>query len=525
MPLIVWLGVGLVALIVSGLFVLRALEGSPVTDADIGELEEPAWTLAPDVPLPELGDATTAWNLDSIGLGGDVDAVAGGAAVADMDRDGDLDLIVANGRALVIPWQDGSFGPPIDLASTSAVAVSAADIDEDGWVDVLVAQRGEDDLIVWGGEWIVTGSAPDVTALASGDRSSALLAAELSGDSHVDVLRLGLGTGDGQPDVLWVADPQQPRAFEAVTLPSSDRPSLAGEIADFDGDGLIDMWITRDIGWEAGADSLLSRKGDPSGPWFDIAGDLGTALEVDGMGVTIADLDGDGVLDAYVSDIGDNELLVRRGTGFEPLDGSGAARVRPPGAAKTVVSSSWASGATDVNLDGRLDLVVANGGFPDGDVPNKIPGTAIALDEPPAIFLGDGSGRFVDTWPVLGLDVSVVARGMTIADLDGDGDDDMVLVRQDGQLLALRNDVEAPSLTIRAAAACHVPGAVVDVIGSDSGYRSLLAPHTYAGAHGVDAIVGTRGEPVSVSVAFAGRTPVVRSVSGSERRLVEVFSC
>jgi len=339
----------------------------------------------------------------------------------------------------------------------------------------------------------------------------------------VDVLRLGLGTGDGQPDVLWVTDPEQPRTLEPSVLPSPDGLSLAGEIADFDGDGLIDIWITRDVGWKASADSLLSRKGDAAGPWYDIAGEMGTALEVDGMGVTVADLDGDRVLDAYVSDVGDNELLVRRGSEFESLDGSGAARVRPPGTGSTVVSSSWASGATDVNLDGRLDLVVANGGFPDGDVSNKIPGTAIALDEPPAILLGDGSGRFVDTWP--DLDVSVVARGMSIADLDGDGDDDMVLMQQDGRLLALRNDVQTPSVTIRAAAACRVPGAVVGVVGSDVGYRSLLAPHTYAGAHSMDTIVGTRGDPVSVTVEFADRAPVVRSLPRSEQRLVEVFSC
>ena len=104
MPLFAWVAVAVIAVVVSGLFVLRTLRGSPVIDADIGELAEPTRTLAPGVPLPELSDATVTWNLDSVGLGGDGEAVAGRVAVADLDRDRDLDLIVAHGRALIIPW-------------------------------------------------------------------------------------------------------------------------------------------------------------------------------------------------------------------------------------------------------------------------------------------------------------------------------------------------------------------------------------------------------------------------------------
>ena len=85
---------------------------------------------------------------------------------------------------------------------------------------------------------------------------------------------------------------------------------------------------------------------------------------------------------------------------------------------QSVVSSSWASGAADFNLDGRLDLAVANGGFPGRDVVNKIPETQIVVDEAPAVFIGDGSGRFVDIWASFDIDTAFAARGMSVADLD-----------------------------------------------------------------------------------------------------------
>jgi hypothetical protein len=525
-PRIVWVIVALVGGVVAGLSLVRWLDDPPASDADVGELTEPTWTLPAGTPPAALTVATGLWGLDEVDTGGGVDAVAGGVAAADLDRDGDLDLVVANGDALIIPWEGGSFGTPIDLGLSAAVAVTASDVDGDGWVDVLVARRGTDDSVVWGGEWIGTRSTPpQPTPLGSGSRSSALIAAELSGDDRIDILRVGLGTGDGQPDVVWVADPMQSRAFGAVVLPSSDRPSFAAELADVDADGLIDIWITRDIGWKTGSDSLLSRRGDPAGPWVDIAEELGTALAVDGMGVTIADLDGDGALDAYVSDIGDNELLVRRGAGFVPLDESGSARIRPPGSGRSTVSSSWASGVADINLDGNIDLVVVNGGFPDGGVPNKIPGTAIALDESPAIFIGDGTGRFVDVMPGLDLDISVVGRGMSVADLDGDGDDDIVLMDHDGGLTALRNDTTGLSVTVRTDASCRTAGAVVDVAGADGAYRTLLAPNTYNGAHGTDAVVGTSGRPVTITLRPDIDVVLSREVPASVERTVETFNC
>jgi hypothetical protein len=509
--------VALVAIVAASL-----LGRDAITDADAGQLSEPSWPLPASVPLPDLTDVTRQWGLEQLS-GGFGEPMAGGIAVADMDLDGDLDLIIANGPVHVLRWSEAGYLDSVLVDVGDAMAVTAADVDADGWPDLLVARATDTDLVVWGGRWVSDGTLPDSTRLAGAAPSTGLLAAELSGDDRTDIVRLGLGRGRGEPDVLWVADRNDPRRFDARELPGDDRLSLAAELVDVDGDGLLDIWITRDVGWDAGGDSLFTRRGDPTGPWFDDAARLGVALEHDGMGLTVADLGGDEALDAYISDLGDNEVLIRQDLSYRAVLATGAARIRPPGASASIVSSSWASGALDLNLDGQLDLIVVNGGFPHGGMRNKIPGTRVEVDDSPAILVGIGDGRYVDVWPQLAIDWTGPGRGMTIADLDGDGDDDIVITTVEGEVLALRNDSIGPTLTVVPALGCPSAGVVVEVASTDGALRRLLAPHSFAGAHGVGVTVGSGGSSdISVTVSWPGgdRTDTVIVTTGERQRVV-----
>jgi len=473
-------------------------------DGDLGRLTDAVWSASSEVPDPEMSDATTAWALDDrprppAGL----DELAGGLASVDLDLDGDLDLVVAQGSVDIYLWRTDGFATPRSLGISRATAVTAADVDRDGWPDLLVARNGEYDAVIWGGEWIGTGSPPgEPTELAGTQPSAGLIAAELSSGGALDIVRLGRGAE--AHDIVWTADPGEPRTFVPTPLGNGEGPTMAGEVADIDGDGLLDVWATRDVGWDLDPDSLYSRRGDPTGPWFDIAAELGADLAIDGMGVTIADLDGDGSLDAYVSDLGDNEVLLRDGDQFVVAADTGAARIRPPGTATTIVSSSWASGATDINLDGRLDLVVANGGFASGKVRNKIPGTTVALIDPPAVLVGIGGGRYVDVWPRIGLRWDSASRGLTIADFDADGDDDYVFLSVDGSLDALRNVAAGSSVTIAPGAGCHPVGAVVTVDQGSISTRMLLGANTYNGAHSPAVVVGMLPTISDITVVWPG---------------------
>lgn len=500
---------------------------TPESTADPGQLTEQTWPLPPSTPPVLLVDFTDEWGLaDRVGAASG-DPMAGGVAIIDLDHDGDLDLIIAHDTVDVMIWDDGKYQIALTLPVRDAMAVTASDLDRDGWPDLLIARDAPKDLIVWGGAWIPQrGDPEEITELEGSAPSSGLLAGELSGDDRIDIVSLGRGRARGAQDLLWVASADLPRRFIDTPLSEDPRLSLAGEIVDADGDGLSDIWITRDVGWDAGGDSVFSRLGDPEGPWFDIANDLQADLAADSMGITIADLDADGQLDAYVSDLGDNEVLLRSGDVYSKAAASGAARIRPPGSPEEMVSSSWASGAVDINLDGHLDLVVANGGFANGGMRNKIPGTTVAITDPPAILLGLGDGRFVDVWSDLGLDWDSASRGMTIGDVDGDGDHDLIFVSADGQVRALRNESARASITVIPDRVCDSAGATVRVLRSDQArFEKLLAANTFAGAHQAGAIVGTNNESVDITIVWATRPQSVVTVSGSTQRQQVLVSC
>lgn len=452
---------------------------------------------------------------------------SGGAAIADLDDDGWPDVVVGGGTAGVYFGAGAGRWDYVELAGDDAdvTSVAVGHLDDDPHLDVALGGAGEVDTVVWGGAWSTrrSGSGAARSKLPSGQPTTGLLIADLHADGARELVRLGYGPrGDAAPDIVWMQATE--RDFEAVELPNSRRLSLAAEVVDVDGDGTSELWVTRDVRWMAGADSLygLDRT---SGDWVDRAPALGADLAVDGMGVTVADLTGDGRLDAYVSDLGDNELLERRAGGtYRRRDDLGLARIRPPGADASVISSSWASAAVDFNLDGRLDVVVANGGFdPGADILNKVDGTNIVDADPPAILLGRADGTYADVWPAAALGWSGRTRGMSAGDLDGDGDTDLVFVIHGEGLRVFRNDTAGAAVRVVPGEGCDASGASVSVSSGLGTSVSTLSPHTFLGAHAAEHISGVAG-PVEVTVRY-GSNAVSRDLPASGERTDVVVPC
>ncbi len=475
-----WLSLVIIVGAMVGILIAFFLDGDEPR-GDPGELDEEAVEAPAGLTMPVLVDATSAWGLDDWRTEGS-DPLRGGATLHDLDGDEDLDLLVAGGGLAIYEWNGDRYlrHDPVDPGDV--ISVHAGDLDGDGAVDVLVG-RSDGAAIHWG-----TGAldlAGDVTALPAEGLVTAAIPVDL-GTGRPQVLVLGYGGAEPAPDLLVSLDGRRPGAV--VELPGSSRKSMVAEIADVDGDGLADIWVGRDVGWATGGDSVYSRQGRPDGPWVDVSAALGAALEIDAMGLTLADLSGDGRLDAYLSDLGDNEYLVRGPAGFEKTSGIGAARIRSAGADDNEISSSWGSGAVDLNQDGRLDLVVVNGGFAEISVPNKVVNTFILGDDPPAILLATGEGTFTDAWPRLGLDWTGRSRGLALGDVDDDGDTDLIVVDHGGGLHALRNEVEVSSSRHRAQRTCLPSGAEARWEGPSGAWTVLVHQQSFLGAHAPEAI-------------------------------------
>jgi hypothetical protein len=143
-----------------------------------------------------------------------------------------------------------------------------------------------------------------------------------------------------------------------------------------------------------------------------------------GMGIAAGDSDGDGDEEMVVTtfSLEPMEFFVNRGGG-RFSDDADALGVGAP----SRMMLGWGAAFADLDLDGDLDLLTANGHvYPQADTP----GTGTSYAQPTQLWLNDGHGRFAVT-PWAG-DQPAVSRALALGDLDDDGLPDVVITRLRG---------------------------------------------------------------------------------------------
>ena len=398
------------------------------------------------------------------------ETIGPGAAWLDFDGDGDVDLFAVQSGDLRFPpaegrplpahglfRNDGVRGDGIVLVDVTAAAgitrsgyglgVAVGDVDNDGDPDLYVTHHGRNALYLNRGD----GTFADVTSAAGVDddrMSSSAAFLDIDGDSLLDLyvanyvdfesgpetcVYNGVRSGcsdleyEGQPNSMYRNQGPGPDGVPRFRDVAADRGVLdaggrgLGVVAgDLDGDGDIDIYLAND----GGGNKVFRNDGTGrfidhtlmSGAGYSEAG-LGEA----GMGTALGDIDGDGRLDIFVTNYAreNNALYHNDGGGFFAYS-----TVRAGLAAPSFIPLGWGTRFFDVDLDGDLDLFVANGHV--YDVCDQInPQDRFAQRN--QLFLNDGSGRFVEITDDAGdgLQLEAVSRGAAFGDADNDGDIDI----------------------------------------------------------------------------------------------------
>jgi len=213
-------------------------------------------------------------------------------------------------------------------------------------------------------------------------------------------------------------------------------PALGVTTADFNGDGWIDLYIAND-GQE---NQLWINQRD--GTFKDLALVAGAAWSDPGkakagMGVDAGDFDDDGDEDVFVTNLSGegHDLYVNDGTGtFEP--GSAAAGLKHPSLPFTGFGTAW----LDIDNDGWLDLLTVNGTVQRIDelVREHDP---TPLRQRKQLFRNLGNGRFEDLTARSGdaFERADVGRGAAFGDIDNDGDTDVIVGNNNGPAQLLLN--------------------------------------------------------------------------------------
>jgi len=349
------------------------------------------------------------------GSGLDVEMYGMGVAIADYDNDGKEDVYITalEGDRLFHNEGGGKFR---DVTKASGInnanfSTSAAwlDYDKDGKVDLFVANYVQ---------WTAKG---DMFCSLDGAAKSYCTPESYKGTQSKLYHNLGGGKFEDVSQKAGVGDPHS--------------KSLGVTVFDYDGDGYPDIFVANDT-----QPNKLYHN-NKNGTFSEVAMSAGVAFDESGvargaMGVDTGDYDRSGRPHLLVGNFS-NQML-----GLYHNEGTGLFVDEAP--TSTVGRASLLTLAFgvfffDYDLDGYLDIFTANGHIEEeiGRVQPKV-----QYKEPPLLFRNLGKRKFETVGPKMGAEFNrpIVARGAAYADIDHDGDLDILITTNHGPAYLYRND-------------------------------------------------------------------------------------
>jgi hypothetical protein len=425
-----------------------------------------------------------------------VSSMGAAVSVVDFDRDGRLDLYVTNSREgsknrLFRNRGDGTFEDVAERLGVAdlnrpetGVSMGAVwgDYDNDGFEDLLLYRWGRQELFRNdGGRAFVRVS--EAAGLPAWANVNAGIWLDFDRDGRLDFF---LGGYYSERVNLWkLADTKMmPESFEYAKNGgrkylyhnlgggrfeevseklglSSRRWTLAAVAADLRGTGYPDLFVANDYG----VSELFVNEG---GRFREVGRETGVGYAPkSGMNASVGDVLNQGRFAIYVSNISEEGILLQGNNLWVPTGTeNGLPRFDNMATAMGVDLGGWSFGAQfgDLDNDGHLDLYLVNGYVSASreesywydyskiagghelvisDARNWPPmGTrSLAGYQQKKVWLNDGSGRFLDVAPMVGVNDRHDGRSVALADLGNRGVLDVVVANQRGPLLLYRNEV------------------------------------------------------------------------------------
>ncbi len=412
------------------------------------------------------------------------ETLGSGCAFLDYDGDGWQDIILINGmdwpghkqrRSTLQLYHNNRNGTFTDVTTRAGLdvemygmGVAVGDYDNDGFSDILVTCVGQNRLFHNTGK----GSFIDVTNRSGlGKRqafSTSALWFDYDRDGLLDLFVCNYVKWSPERDVFcsldgkhksyctpeayrgetcWLFHNRGDGTFEDVTASSrifdSSSKSLGVAMLDENADGWPDLLVANDT-----QPNKLYRN-QRNGTFKDAAVEAGLAFSSEGkaragMGVDVGDFMNTGSPGVAITNF-DNEMI-----GLYELSGKTYEDVAAQAGVGMASKNSLGFGCAflDANLDGWLDLGVANGHI--DETVRNIRGN-VGYAQPPMLFLNDGRGKFHDVAAEIGggFDQPKVGRGLAYGDFDRDGDLDLLLTTNNGPAYLYRNDQLSGNRSIR----------------------------------------------------------------------------
>jgi len=387
--------------------------------------------------------------------------MTGGAAVADVEGDGDLDLFVTRldlPDILFLNQGDGTFIDGTAAAGLSGFDLHSngaafADIDNDGDPDLMVTVLGPTNDPVNNRNYLYINDGSGTfteQAVARGAavqtptvrRAQSVAFGDYDLDGYLDIhVTEWLPSIPGHARLLHNRGAAQPGYFDDVTTAAGVGQlginGFASAFVDLDGDDWPDLLVSGDFG----TSRLYWNDGD--GTFTDGTVAAGVGTDENGMGSTVGDFDGDGDLDWFVTSIRDVAQTCETQTcnwgytGNRLYRNEGARSFSDATDLAGVRDGFWGWGTTffDADNDGDLDLTMTNG--------VEFGGTSVDAAfnaDPMRFWRNGGSGVMTEESASVGLDDTGSGKGLLVFDYDDDGDLDVFVVNTGASPRLYRND-------------------------------------------------------------------------------------